>query len=105
MMQAKLNGIRNVEGENPLGKGSEGLGSIAREHWGNHRSQGSGLQDLSVQREQRDLKHLVRAQSRTIGANMATMGLPEAEGEDRWASTRVELSRSAVPATSPRPET
>jgi hypothetical protein len=28
MMQAKLNGIRNVEGENPLGKGSEGSGSI-----------------------------------------------------------------------------
>jgi hypothetical protein len=23
MMQAKLNGMRNVEGENPLGKGSE----------------------------------------------------------------------------------
>jgi hypothetical protein len=32
MMQAKLNGIRNVEGENPLGKGSEGSGSIVREH-------------------------------------------------------------------------
>jgi hypothetical protein len=32
MMQAKLNGIRNVEGENPLGKGSEGSRSIVREH-------------------------------------------------------------------------
>ncbi len=32
MMHAKLNGIRNVEGENPLGKGSEGSGSIVREH-------------------------------------------------------------------------
>jgi hypothetical protein len=34
-----------------------------------------------VNREGHDLKHLVRAQSRTIGANMATMGLPEARGK------------------------